>query len=83
VIWGSTQILKLVERFPSIIYLGAAVLAWTAGKMITTEPISQDWLASQTPVLEYVIQAVIVIGVLLAGYFGNKNEGKATMMQRS
>ena len=82
VIWGSTQILKLVERFPSIIYLGAAVLAWTAGKMITTEPISQEWLATQASSLEYVIQALIVIGVLAGGYFSSKNVGKTTMMQR-
>jgi YjbE family integral membrane protein len=30
VIWGSTLILKWVERFPAIVFLGAAVLAWTA-----------------------------------------------------
>src|SRR4029077_19581533 len=33
VIWGSTMILKWIERFPSIIYVGGAVLAWTAAKM--------------------------------------------------
>ena len=27
VIWGSTLILKWVERYPAIVYLGAAVLA--------------------------------------------------------
>lgn len=72
VIWGSTQILKLVERYPFITYLGAGVLAWTAGKMITSEPISQTWLAAQSPVLEYVIQAAVVIGVLSAGFVGSR-----------
>ncbi len=68
VIWGSTQILKLVERYPSVTYLGAGVLAWTAAKMIVSEPISQEWLASQSPALEYVIQVVAVLGVLTSGF---------------
>ena len=67
VIWGSTLILKLVERFPSVIYLGAAVLAWTAAKMMVSEPLSKEWLTSQSPVLEYVIQIVVVVGVLASG----------------
>jgi YjbE family integral membrane protein len=39
VIWGSSLALKLVERFPVVIQLGAAVLAFTAGKMIVGEPL--------------------------------------------
>lgn len=72
VIWGSTQILKLVERFPSVTYLGAGVLAWTAAKMIISEPISQEWLASQSPALEYLIQIVVVLGVLTSGFIRSR-----------
>jgi predicted tellurium resistance membrane protein TerC len=32
-------ILKLVDRFPSIIVIGAGVLGWTAAKMISSEPL--------------------------------------------
>jgi YjbE family integral membrane protein len=72
VIWGSTQILKLVERFPSVTYLGAGVLAWTAAKMIISEPISREWLASQSPALEYLIQIVVVLGVLTSGFIRSR-----------
>ncbi len=80
VIWGSTQILKLVERFPSVIYLGAGVLAWTAAKMITSEPMSKDWLASQHSAMEYVIQVVVVFGVLISGYIASRRalDGRLT-----
>ena len=37
VIWGSQLILKFVERYPVIVYVGAGVLAWTAVKMVTSE----------------------------------------------
>jgi YjbE family integral membrane protein len=78
VIWGSTQILKLVERFPSVIYLGAGVLAWTAAKMMISEPMSKDWLSSQNPALEYVIQVVVVSGVLIAGYMASRRALEAS-----
>lgn len=68
VIWGSTQILKLVERYPSIIYLGAGVLAWTAAKMMISEPLVKEWQIFQTPVIEYAIQALVILGVLGAGF---------------
>jgi YjbE family integral membrane protein len=68
VIWGSTQILKLVERFPSITYVGAGVLAWTAAKMMTSEPIVQEWQILSNPVVEYAIHALVILGVLGVGF---------------
>lgn len=44
VIWGSRLVIKAVERFPSIIAIGAGVLGWTAAKMITTEGFMKNWL---------------------------------------
>jgi len=37
VVWGSTLVLRCIERFPAILYAGGAVLAWTAAKMIAGE----------------------------------------------
>lgn len=42
VVFGSSIVLKLVERFPIIITLGAAVLAFTAAKMVVSEPLLKD-----------------------------------------
>jgi YjbE family integral membrane protein len=39
VVFGSAFVLRLIERFPFIITLGAAVLAFTAAKMIVGEPL--------------------------------------------
>lgn len=43
VVWGSTLILKLIERFPIIIYLGAAAIAWTAARMLASDPLLSEW----------------------------------------
>ena len=38
IIFGSTLLLKVMERFPIIITLGAALLGFLAGEMILTDP---------------------------------------------
>jgi len=79
VIWGSTLILKWVDRYPSIIYVGAAVLAWTASKMITDEPFLAN-LFGNNPMLKWGFSIVIIVAVLLAGKMKNqrKSLGKAS-----
>ena len=51
VVYGSTVVLRLVERYPVIIQLGAAVLAFTAIKMVLSDPLLTPWLASASAML--------------------------------
>jgi YjbE family integral membrane protein len=71
VIWGSTLVLKWVERFPAIVYAGAAVLAWTAAKMISSEPFLKEPLAAYAMTLP-MLYLVAVGGVLWAGFAANR-----------
>ncbi len=71
VIWGSQLILKWVERFPAIVYIGAGVLAWTAAKMLLSEPLFQDFLAGHQWVV-WLTYAVIMGGVVLGGFLSNR-----------
>ncbi len=66
-VFGSTIIIKLMERFPFIIPLGAAVIAYTAGKMITEEPLIHSFFTS--PIIKYPFILIIICGVLLAGRY--------------
>ena len=62
VIWGSTIVLKWVERYPAILWLGAAVLGWTAAKMLASEPLLAGFLREHRW-LHTVLYAVIVGGL--------------------
>lgn len=71
VVFGSTLVLKLVQRFPVIIQLGAAVLAFTAGKMIVNEPILAEWFKGPETahqVAYWGVCMLAIIGVLTAGW---------------
>jgi len=70
VIWGSQIILKYVERYPGIIYIGGAVLAWTSVKMITNEALVKDFFAAN-PALVGLLYIVVIGGVLAGGFWVN------------
>ena len=76
VVFGSTMVLKLVERFPLIIHAGAAVLAFTAAKMIVSEPLL-DEVFDQT-VARWAAYAAAVAGVLAAGWWNARRQRGAT-----
>jgi YjbE family integral membrane protein len=63
VVWGSALVLKLVDRYPAIAWLGAAVIGWTAAKMIGGEPLLAPLFARQPP-LRVVLYTVIVGGLV-------------------
>jgi YjbE family integral membrane protein len=65
-VWGSTMLIKLINQFPSIIYLGAGVLAWTAAKMITGEAVIAVFLKEHS-ILKWILISFIIIGVIVAG----------------
>ncbi|WP_088103431.1 TerC family protein [Halalkalibacter urbisdiaboli] len=67
VMWGSTLILKWIERFPVIVVIGAGVLAWTASKMIVSEPFLHDVFAN--PFLKYGFEFLVIAGVISLGKY--------------
>ena len=86
VVFGSTLVLKLVERYPFIIQIGAAVLAFTAAKMIVSEqlldpvfggPSSLPAQKTLQTAAEWGTYVLSVIGVLGAGWWAAKRKSVA------
>jgi YjbE family integral membrane protein len=79
VVWGSTLILHWIERFPALLYVGSAVLAWTAAKMIADEPLYQEWLAEHGGARP-ALYAGVIGGVLGIAWLRNRRTA-ATQQQ--
>lgn len=73
VVWGSTLFIKLIERFTWIIYLGSAVLGYTASNMITEEKRLHPFFEDH-PALRIAFIAIVIIGVLAAGYLKKRSD---------
>ncbi|PIM53975.1 hypothetical protein CS062_06690 [Roseateles chitinivorans] len=81
IVWGSQLVIKLMDKFPIVITLGAMLLGWIAGTMLVTDPALNSWVPMQpgdkpgtTEVLPQVYYAlgvggalfVLIVGKLLA-----------------
>lgn len=75
-IGGSQLILKFIERYPAIIYIGGAILAWTAATMISHEPLLKEFMAIN-PWVSTLLHIAIVGGVLGGGYLANVAEARS------
>lgn len=79
IIFGSTLLLRLMQRFPAIITLGAALLGFVAGEMAATDVLVHDWVQHQLQDLEFTLSllgAVLVVGLGLAR--GRRSASDAT-----
>lgn len=68
VVWGSTLLLKLIERYPIIIYIGAAAIAWTAGRMLTGDDLVDPWFDVHAA-WRYAVDAVLIGGITGIGWW--------------
>lgn len=71
IVWGSKFVLTLMDRFPVVITLGAALLGWIAGGMFVTDEFLKDYLKDAPSWLHYATAVVgalfvVVVGKLIA-----------------
>jgi YjbE family integral membrane protein len=67
IVFGSTLLLKVMDRFPIIITLGAALLGYVAGEMAVTDPVVKDWVEAHVGFMRLAAPAAGAIFVVLAG----------------
>ncbi|HJU26188.1 MAG TPA: TerC family protein [Rhodanobacteraceae bacterium] len=73
VVWGSRLILKLLTRWPAIVYIGAGVIAWTAARMVTEDHLVSGWFDAHDSV-RYLVDAVFVAGIIVLGWWTQRRE---------
>ena len=44
VIFGATLLMKIMERYPIIVTIGAGLIGWVGGEMLVTDPILVGWI---------------------------------------
>ena len=74
-VWGSTLVLKWVDRFPSIITIGSGILIWTASQMILDEKLLAPYLPAHTWFDE--LSGAILTACLLGAFTYRRNRNKA------
>ena len=75
IVFGSTLIMKMIERFPVIVYIGAGLIAYTAGEMIDSDAAVQPYLPHVFHGTPY-LGILLVAGVIAYGWWYNNTRGR-------
>lgn len=67
VVFGATVLMKLMDRWPIIITIGAGLLGWVAGEMMVTDPSIKEWVDVGAAYLHWVAPAAGVAIVVIMG----------------
>lgn len=66
VVFMSSLLAKLMDRYPIILYIGSGILGKVGGEMMITDPAVHGWL-HPTKAVEYTVMAVFTVGVIALG----------------
>jgi YjbE family integral membrane protein len=67
ILFGSAMLVKLMERFPSFVVIGAGLLGYVAGDMAVGDPAVKTYIDTHAHVLEQLAPIVGALLVVVAG----------------
>jgi len=67
ILFGSAMLVKLMERFPSFVVIGAGLLGYVAGDMAVGDPAVKTYVDSHVHFLELLAPIVGAAFVIVAG----------------
>ena len=67
VIFGATMLMKIMDRYPIIITIGAGLLGWVAGDMAATDPVVKDLVDANAAWLHWAAPAAGAVFVVAGG----------------
>lgn len=79
IIWGSTIVLKLIDKFPWVITLGAALLGWIAGGMLLTDIFIVEKIGEPSTTLKLAAEVIGAVAIVLMGKFFASRKLKANV----
>jgi YjbE family integral membrane protein len=68
IVFGSALILRIMDRFPLLVTLGAGLIGYVAGEMLVDEPVLEAWLPAGEPLVRYGVPVASALVVVLAGH---------------
>jgi YjbE family integral membrane protein len=76
IIFGSTLLMKIMDRYPIIITMGAALLGFLAGQMIATDPALRSFFATMPEAEMWLGALGAIIVVALGTYIARRGKAR-------
>ena len=78
IIWGSTLVLAMMDRFPITITLGAGLLGWVGGSMGISDVAISGWMVKNFPSAHWIVPTIGAIFVVAIGSLLKKNAASSS-----
>jgi YjbE family integral membrane protein len=76
ILFGSALLMKLMERFPVVVIIGAALIGWVSGEMVISDPAIKDWVDANAAFLHTVAPIACAVFVVAAGKLLERTHAK-------
>ncbi|TFH06884.1 MAG: TerC family protein [Nitrosomonadales bacterium] len=67
IVWSSKFVMKLMDRFPIVITIGAGLLGWIAGDMAITDTVTREWVNVNASFLHWLSPVCGVLVIIMIG----------------
>ena len=67
IVFGSQIIIKLMEKFPILIWIGALLIAYTAGTMVVDDKYGHQLVEATFPMMEHLIPIISMVLLIIIG----------------
>ena len=82
VVAGSSLLGAIMDRFPALMYVGAAIIGWTSGKMFLADGALGETVTNAFAVFgsagHYVLPAILAVLVCAVGHWKSRRQANAT-----
>jgi YjbE family integral membrane protein len=88
IIFGSTLLLSVLDRFPALVWVGAGLLGWVAAELMISDPVWHDWIEAHSKSVGHVIETwappagAILVLLVGSGLHWRRKEAKAGPIER-
>jgi hypothetical protein len=72
-------VIKILDRWPVLVFAGAALLGWVAGQMAVSDAIWEALIGQRAPILVYAAPALCALFILVWGRFGPRSKAPPPM----
>jgi len=67
IMWGSRMIAVMMNKLPWLVFIGSAILGYTAGQLIVEDPIIHQQFVESVPTLSWAVPLALALLVVIAG----------------
>ncbi len=82
IVWGSSLFVKLIDRYPVILYIGGGILGWVGGGMMVEDAWAHQYIGARALTIKIASVVIVLAAAFLKNFITNAKTSQAAVKQR-